>query len=333
MPLSPPLGWKPKRDRINLRMLMSEVSSEAPQSSSASPQSFAFTFNGRTIPAQAGQSIAGALYAAGQRIFTRSFKYHRPRGLLCMSGDCPNCLMQVDGRPNVRTCIEPARPGQIVCHQNVWPSLGFDLLRTFDYVSWFLPVGFYYKRFHKPRWMWPLFEKLVRRIAGLGTIDVAAVPEVQATVEHLHADVCVIGGGRAGLAAARDAAAGGSNVLLLERQPRLGGRLLFDDVGRESLLHELLSGARNQERLRILTNTTAFGLYESNLLGAVQGDRLLKIRAAQFILCTGGRQRPIVFRNNDLPGIFLSDAVLRLARLDGVKAGRRAVIVTDHDKG
>jgi sarcosine oxidase subunit alpha len=315
---------------------MSEVSSEVPHGSSAPAdpqQSFTITFDGRTIPAQAGQSIAAALYAAGQRIFTRSFKYHRPRGLLCMSGDCPNCLMQVDGRPNVRTCIEPAWPGQVVRHQNAWPSLGFDLLRIFDHVSWFLPVGFYYKRFHKPRWLWPLFERLVRRIAGLGTIDVAAIPEVSTGVEYLHADVCVIGGGPSGLAAARDAAIGGSNVLLLERQPRLGGRLLFDDLGKENLLSELLSGARNQDRLRILTNTAAFGLYESNLLGAVQGDRLLKTRARQIILCTGGRQQPLVFRNNDLTGIFLSDAVLRLARLDGVKAGRRAVIVTDHDQG
>src|SRR5207253_10568589 len=91
-----------------------------------------FTFEGRTITALAGQSIAAALYAAGVRIFTRSFKYHRPRGLLCLTGDCPNCLMQVDGKPNVRTCIEPARQGQIACHQNAWPSLHFDGLNVLD---------------------------------------------------------------------------------------------------------------------------------------------------------------------------------------------------------
>src|SRR5262245_52125790 len=105
-----------------------------------------FTFEGQTIPALAGQSIGAALYAAGVRIFTRSFKYHRPRGLFCVAGDCPNCLMEVDGRPNVRTCIEPAREGQVVCHQNACPSLNFDVLRVFDRLDRFLPVGFYYRR-------------------------------------------------------------------------------------------------------------------------------------------------------------------------------------------
>src|SRR5262249_51309018 len=90
------------------------------------------TFEGRSVPAVAGQSIAAALYAAGVRVFGRSFKYHRPRGLFCVAGDCPNCLMNVDGRPNVRTCTEPARPGQVVRGQNAWPSIGFDLLRVFD---------------------------------------------------------------------------------------------------------------------------------------------------------------------------------------------------------
>src|SRR3989442_12501155 len=99
-----------------------------------------FSFEGRPITALPGQSISAALYGAGVRIFSRSFKYHRPRGLLCVSGDCPNCLMQVDGRPNVRTCIEPARQGQVVCHQNAWPSLNWDVLRVFDYLDWFLPV-------------------------------------------------------------------------------------------------------------------------------------------------------------------------------------------------
>src|SRR5262249_3567917 len=137
------------------------------------------TFDGRTIPAFAGHSIGAALYAAGVRIFTRSFKYHRPRGLLCLTGDCPNCLMQVDGKPNVRTCIEPARQGQVVCHQNAWPSLNFDVLNIFDKLHRFLPVGFYYKRFHKPRWLWPIFEHMVRHIAGLGRIDVDHVPNCE----------------------------------------------------------------------------------------------------------------------------------------------------------
>src|SRR5207253_4720964 len=178
-----------------------------------------FTYEERTVPAFEGQSIAAALYAAGGRIFTRSFKYHRPRGLFCVSGDCPNCLMKVDGRPNVRTCVEPVRDGQMVCHQNAWPSLDWDVLNVFDKLHRFLPVGFYYKRFHKPRWMWPVFEHTVRHLAGLGRIDVHATPPGDFAVEHLHADVCVVGGGPAGLAAATEAARAGVRVLLLERQP------------------------------------------------------------------------------------------------------------------
>jgi sarcosine oxidase subunit alpha len=288
-----------------------------------------FTFEGRTIPALQGQSIAAALYAAGVRVFSRSFKYHRPRGLFCVSGDCPNCLMQVDGRPNVRTCVEPARQGQVVHGQNAWPSLRFDVLRIFDKLDRFLPVGFYYKRFHKPRWLWPIFEYVVRHVAGLGRIDVHSRPDLDMEVEHLHAEVCVVGGGPAGLAAANAAAEAGAEVLLLERQPLLGGRLLFEGKRPEDVPGLQSVPANNANRRRTLLGTTVFGLYEGNLLGAFQGGRLLKIRAQQIIVCTGGRQQPVPFHNNDLPGVMLFDGVLRLARLYGVQAGRRAVVLCD----
>jgi sarcosine oxidase subunit alpha len=292
----------------------------------------AFTFEGRPVVALEGQSIAAALYAAGARVFSRSFKYHRPRGLFCVSGDCPNCLMQVDGRPNVRTCTEPVRAGQVVRGQNAWPSLNFDLLRVFDKLDGFLPVGFYYKRFHKPRWLWPLFERLVRHVAGLGRIDVRSVPDLETEVEHLHTEICVVGGGPAGLAAAAEAAAGGAEVLLLDRQPRLGGHLLYDgsltpEVGR------FIAALGGSPRARVLSDTSVFGLYEGNLLGAFQGRRFLKVRAKHIIVCTGGRERPSVFIKNDLPGVFLASGVQRLARLYGVRAGRRAVVLTDHEDG
>jgi sarcosine oxidase subunit alpha len=290
-----------------------------------------FDFDARTITALAGQSIAAALYAAGVRIFTRSFKYHRPRGLFCVAGDCPNCLMQVDGRPNVRTCIEPVRQGQVVRHQNAWPALGFDVLRVFDKLDRFLPVGFYYKRFHRPSWLWPLFEHVVRPIAGLGRIDVHDVPHVHADVGHLHPEVCVVGAGPAGTAAARAAAKAGASVLLLDRQPRLGGHLLFDRDGAKA--DDMSRCLSDHPRVHVLNSTAVFGLYEGNLLGAFHNDRLLKVRAKQIIVCTGGRQRAFVFANNDLPGVFLSRGVLRLAHLYGVRAGRRAVVLTDNDEG
>jgi sarcosine oxidase subunit alpha len=297
-----------------------------------SNQSLTFMFEGRPVPALAGQSIAAALYAAGTRIFTRSFKYHRPRGLFCVAGDCPNCLMQVDGRPNVRTCIEPARPGQVVSHQNAWPSLEFDLLRVFDRLDRFLPVGFYYKHFHKPRWLWPVFEHVIRHVAGLGTVDVHNVTTNHAAIEHLHAPVCVVGAGPAGLAAAAAAAEAGAEVLVLDRQPRLGGHLLH--TGRQpGEVKALLADLPQNPRIRIRCDTSVFGLYEGKLLGAVQGQSFLKIRASQILICTGGRQRPFLFPNNDLPGIFLGRGVQRLARLYGVRAGRRAVVLTDQHSG
>jgi sarcosine oxidase subunit alpha len=290
------------------------------------------TFEGRTIPAVHGQTIAAALYAAGVRIFSRSFKYHRPRGLLCVSGDCPNCLMRVDGRPNVRSCTEPARQGQVVEGQNAWPGLRFDLLRIFDALSAFLPVGFYYKRFHKPRWLWPLFEHTVRHVAGLGRIDLDA-PCLATEVEHLHAGVCVIGAGPAGLSAAAAAAEARADVVLLEREPQWGGHLLYESES-GSVIDSLATALRaHGQRVRVLLETTAFGLYEGNLVGAFQGDRLLKIRAETVIVCTGGRQRPLLFTNNDLPSVFLGRGVLRLARLHGVRAGHRAVVATDNDGG
>ncbi len=305
----------------------------APHAPPADPgRGLTFSFGDRPVSAAAGQSIAAALYAAGVRIFSRSFKYHRPRGLLCVAGDCPNCLMQVDGRPNVRTCIEPARAGQVVLPQNAWPSLDFDVLRAFDRLDRFLPVGFYYKSFYRPRWLWPLFEHTVRHIAGLGTIDVHAGHAAGAEVEYLHTEVCVVGGGPAGVTAAAAAAAAGAAVLLLERGPRLGGHLLYDGEPRAAF-EESAGRLHSDARACVQCETTVFGLYEGNLLGAVRAGRLLKVRAAQVVVCTGGRQRPFVFHNNDLPGIFLGDGVLRLARLHGVQAGRRAVVLTDGDDG
>jgi sarcosine oxidase subunit alpha len=301
--------------------------------SPTSKQPLHFTFDGRTFSARPGQSIAAALYAGGIRVFTRSFKYHRPRGLFCMAGDCPNCLMNVDGRPNVRTCIEPARDGQTVTHQNAWPSLDFDVLRVFDKLDALLPVGFYYKRFYKPRWTWPIFEHVIRHVAGLGRIDFDARHGVEVGVEHLHVEVCVIGGGPAGLAAAAAARAAGADVLLLERDQELGGRLRFKGDPSDQLNALVAALASGQRRVAIHLGTTVFGIYEGNLIAAVRAPGLLKIRARQIVICTGGRQQPFLFHNNDLPGVFLGDGVLRLARLHGVRAGRRAVILTNCNDG
>ncbi|HEY8884193.1 MAG TPA: 2Fe-2S iron-sulfur cluster-binding protein, partial [Chloroflexota bacterium] len=151
------------------------------------------TYDNRPIPAFAGQSIAGALYAAGVRTFSRSFKYHRPRGLLCVAGRCPNCQMNVDGVPNVRVCVEPVRDGTQVRSQNAFPSIEHDLLNVFDKVDRLLPVGFYYKTFIRPRRLWPAYERVLRNIAGVGSLGQLSGAGEHFEREYRYTDVAVIG--------------------------------------------------------------------------------------------------------------------------------------------
>src|SRR5437016_5069661 len=131
------------------------------------PERFTFEFNGKPIEARSGDSVASALFRGGRRIFTRSFKYHRPRGLLCLSGKCPNCLMNVDGAPNVRACVTPARAGMQVRHQNAYPSLERDWLAIAQRFDWLMPVGWYYETVTRPS-TWHAAEPYIRKIAGLG---------------------------------------------------------------------------------------------------------------------------------------------------------------------
>jgi sarcosine oxidase, subunit alpha len=187
-----------------------------------------FSFDGATRRGLAGDTIASALPATGQTVFSRSFKYHRPRGLFCCSGQCPNCLVEVDGEPGVRACTEPVREGIEVRHINAWPSLSFDAMRAVDRVGGpFTPPGFYYKTFMRPRRMWPLYERGLRRAAGLGRLP-SEPRERRTRADHRsrHADVLVAGGGRPGLRGAIDAAEDGADVLLADEGPVLGGRML-----------------------------------------------------------------------------------------------------------
>ena len=160
-----------------------------------------FTFDGKPVEAFEGETVASALYAAGRRIFSRSFKYHRPRGLLCVSGRCPSCLMNVDGAPSIRSCTAAVRQGMEVKHQNAWPSLGRDVFSVLDKLDKFLPVGFYYKSLIRPRILWKLASPIIRRIAGLGRISISTRHGEHSEHLHRHTDVVVVGGGPAGMAA------------------------------------------------------------------------------------------------------------------------------------
>lgn len=303
-----------------------------------------FQYNGRTIRGYEGDTIASALYASGLRIFNRSFKYHRPRGLLCVSGRCPNCMMNVDGTPNVRVCTRNVSPGVEVRHQNAWPSLEHDALSVLDKFDRFMPVGFYYKSLIKPKASWHLAEPFIRRIAGLGSVDTRYVSDTE--YEHINAfvDVTVVGGGPSGCAAALAAAEQGLRVTLIDDQASIGGHLCWEtgsvfDEGEYAGLpgfevaQKLSEAVNDAENLTVLSDATAFGLYEGKLLGVHHGRELVKLRTRQLVVATGGQEVPSVFPQNDLPGVLLSSAAVRMVNLYGVSPGSRGVVVTDSDQG
>ena len=303
-----------------------------------------FYFDGKAVQAHKGDTIASALYASGVRIFSRSFKYHRPRGLLCVSGKCPNCLMTVDGVPNVRACTEPVQDGMRVQHQNAWPSLKHDIASILDKLDLFLPVGFYYKSFIRPKFMWRLASKVIRRVAGLGKIDIHSKSDGHYQHYNQHTDVAVVGGGPAGISAAIEAARAGATVTLIDDQPSLGGHLRADiqtssEVPEYSgmkgyeIAGKLSEAATELPNLEVLSDAAVFGLYEGNLLGVMQGKRLIKLRSKRVIVASGCNEVPLVFHGNDLPGVVLSTGIQRLMHLYGLKPGARAVVVTNNNQG
>ncbi len=301
-----------------------------------------FIFNGKPVSALEGDTIGSALYGSGVRIFSRSFKYHRPRGLMCMTGDCANCLMNVDGVPNVRTCTTPVQTGMQIQTQNAWPSVEHDALSVFDKLDRLMPVGFYYKSMVRPRFIWDMARPMIRRVAGLGKIG--AEEDIGNEHQHynIHADISVVGGGPAGLEAAREAAKGGCRVLLIDEGRSLGGHLLTDIATHPELEeYEGLAGYEvaaklaeevlGMDNVRVLSGAGAFGLYPGKLLGVSQGKRLFKIRSKRIVLATGSREVPLLFPGNDLPGVYLGSAVGRLIHLYGVAPeGRALVVAFDH---
>src|SRR5437763_5737865 len=270
-----------------------------------------FTFDGKPVEAFEGDTIGSALYAAGRRTFSRSFKYHRRRGLLCCAGQCPNCIVAVDGARGVRACVEPVQEGMRVEHLNAQPGLELDVMRATDLVgSKFTPPGFYYKTFIRPRRLWPLYEKVLRHAAGLGVLR-KEQPEREWRTEYRrrHADVLVVGGGPAGVSAARAAAAAGADVVLVD----------------EGLI-EPVPGVET------LSRASALGYFDG-MVPLWQGDTLHQIRARRHVFATGAIEQPLVFAGNDLPGVMLSGGALRLLDRYAVSPGTRAVIATTSDRG
>ncbi len=291
-----------------------------------------FTFQGKPVEAFEGDTIGSALYAAGRRVFSRSFKYHRPRGLACCSGHCANCQMTVDGVPSVRVCTTPVKHGAVVQGQNFVGSLDRDLMQVTDKLGGpFTPPGFYYKAFIRPRRLWPLYEKLLRGAAGLGPLDPKGRRSERVEVEHRHVDVAVIGGGRAGLEAAIDAAARGESVVVVDEGPDVGGALLADreGIGTAAALRQRALAAG----VELLAPAIAIGLFEQGLVPVSYGNVLLKFRAHRVIVASGIVEQPLVFPGNDLVGVMLPDAVRRLVNYWSIKPAERAVVLTMDDRG
>ncbi len=305
------------------------------------------TYRGRRYRGMAGDSIATALYANGVRIFSRSLKYHRPRGLYSLDGECSNCLMEVDGVPNVRSEVIRLKEGMTVKPQNVAGTPEHDFMSFIDKLDRFLPAGFYYHYFHKPYKLWPFFQNRLRSAAGLGRLNPSF--RIKGNFDEIYpgTDVCVIGAGPAGMNAALAAADQGLRVILLEARPWAGG--FFDYRSREyspgvplyKRARELAAEIAQRDNIRFFLNTNMIGFYAGNVITAFQSgketdsfdERYVEIRAESVVVATGCIERPMIFDHNDRPGIMQVNCAHRLARTYGLLPGKNAVFSIGDDLG
>jgi sarcosine oxidase subunit alpha len=315
-------------------------------------QPLRFTWGGRAHEGFAGDTLASALLASGVSIIGRSFKYHRPRGLIAAGLEEPNAIVQLERGattiPNLKATYVELYEGLVAAPVNARPSVDFDLMAVNAAVKRFIPAAFYYKTFMWPSWH--LFEPLIRKAAGLGVAPEGADPDVY---EHrfAHCDLLVVGSGAAGLAAAEAAAGSGKRILLVEADCELGGGLLWTSGTVEEQDVEAWRAARiaalaAAPNVTVMTRTMAFGFYDHGLVGlseratdhlppaarAGARQRLWKVRAGEVILATGAFERPLAFGNNDLPGVMLASAAQAYALRYGVAAGRTAVLATNNDE-
>ncbi|MBO9630288.1 MAG: sarcosine oxidase subunit alpha [Shinella sp.] len=315
-----------------------------------------FTFDGKTIDALVGDTVASALLANGVHLVGRSFKYHRPRGILSAGPEEPNALIDVSRdaarrQPNVRAPVQEVFDGMKVESQNRFPSLAFDIGGINNLLSPFFAAGFYYKTFMWPKAAWEkVYEPFIRKAAGLGVSPTEEDPDHYAN-RYDHCDVLVAGAGVAGLSAALAAAEAGARVILVDEQPEVGGALHFDTSvkidGQSGYDWAQATAAKLKamENVTVLTRTTAFGYYNHNFVGLVERvtdhlpkpdkklprERLWQVRAKRVILATGSIERHMVFANNDRPGIMLASAARTYLNHFGVAVGRKVGVYTAND--
>ena len=296
-----------------------------------------FTFDGREYEGYQGDSIASAMAANGRSILSRSFKYHRPRAALTYAGQDSNTLVQLPSDPNVLADRKPIEPSLQVTAQNCNGNLENDSDAWIGRIAKFLPVGFYYRAFFRPKGAWELWARFFRKKAGLGIIDKEYKPNYF-DKKYLFYDVVIVGGGPAGMSAAVAAAESGSSVLIVDENQALGGSLNYTRLDTEgvrsgTLRRRLIDAVKNHGNIDVMVDTICNGWFANNWLPLIRGNRLYKTRARQVILCTGVMEQPAIFRNNDLPGVMLGSAAQRLMHLYGVSPGKNAVVLTGNNDG
>ena len=312
-----------------------------------------FTFDGQSYTGYAGDTLASALIANGVRLVGRSFKYHRPRGIVGIGPEEPNALIQLRENartePNVRATQIELFDGLVATSQNRWPSLRFDVGALSNLLSRFLPAGFYYKTFMWPAGAWLFYERFIRRAAGLGEPPTEPDPD-RYEKRYLYCDVLIIGGGPAGLASALAIERTGARLVVVDDNPEFGGALRFEQTSINNTpaldwVNSSISALRSNPKAKLLNRATAFGYYDHNMVAVAErvADhvaepapyqprvRLWLIRARQVVLATGAIERPLVFAGNDCPGVMLASAARAYANRYAVRAGNKAVLFTNND--
>ena len=317
-----------------------------------------FKFNSKNYYGYKGDTLASALIANGIHLVGRSFKYHRPRGIMTAGSEEPNAIVQLNNNsalsePNVRATEVEIYDGLEASSQNCWPSVNFDIGGINNFLSPLLPAGFYYKTFMWPASFWEKYEYFIRKSAGLGKSPAAPDPDIY-DHKYIHCDVLVIGGGISGIMAAKTAAQNGLNTLLVEEKPNLGGTTIYQNSEQHKInnqtssiwLEKEIANLESLDNLEIKTRTSVAAFHGYNFLLARENltdhlpikdrtnkvrQRLLKIRAKKVITATGSLERPLVFNNNDRPGIFLSSAIKKYIDFYGVSCGENNVLFTNND--
>ena len=313
-----------------------------------------FYFNDKKYYGYEGDTLASALIANGVHLVGRSFKYHRPRGFFGAGVDEPNAKMQIQingvSEPNINATEVELVEGMVATSQNCWPSVKFDIGAINNFLNKFFPAGFYYKTFMWPKSFWyKIYEPFIRKAAGLG---VASTDKDHSRYEHKYeyCDLLVVGSGPSGLASAYAAAKNGAKVILAEDKPMFGGSLLTDEVNignqtgkewSEKIINEL----KSMENVIIKNRSQVFGYYDHNMIVMFERisdhkkeknkflprQKLWYIRAEEVVISTGSIERPIVFGNNDTPGVFLASAAKEYMKLYGVLVGKKPLIFTNND--